>query len=442
MHAWTAGERGRLDGLTILRFAHAYECGGGVERHLDDLNRELGRRNRITTVQIQLTSDGNRLGEIEQKVGSSTLLTVPLLAQGVSKRTESEGQAAGVAFLNRFLRVGLNLLLCTPKLNDVAMRRLFKWRTVPRRVGEPETAGAKAAEIMRRFAVDLVVLHTSGGADTSEIIEVARAAGVPLAIVHHFSNNRLGGISVRQQVCRVDGVAGASSVDVPRYLRTCFWNLSDAVDTEFYSREKARPRQDAASAPVLYAPGRLIPEKGQADVIEVASLLKERGLNTTVVFAGREEVPEFGAHLQRIAAQRGLSDSVRFLGPLSLEDYRDWYCAAQAILMPTRHSEGMPRTLLESQAMKVPPVVYDVGGTSEGIRDKETGFLIKMGDVEGMAAAVETLIRNPALQRSMAEAGRRFVEEAFSLPAFAKRHEDFYAHVLANAGSPRSTSIA
>ncbi len=435
MHGWTAGQRGRLDGLTILRFAHAYENGGGVERHLDDLNRELGRRNRITIVQMQLTSDAHRLAETEQTVAGSTLHTIPLLAQGVSKRTEGEGQAAGVAFLNRCIRVGLNLLLRTPSLNDAAVRGLFGWRAVPRRVGEPETAGAKATEIMRRFAVDLVVLHTSGGADTSEIIEVARAAGVPLAFVHHFSNNRLGGLSVRQQVCRVDGVAGASSVDVPLYLRKRFCNLSDAVDTEFYSREQARPPHDAASGAVLYAPGRLIPEKGQADVIEVASLLKERGLNTTVVFAGREEVPEFGAHLQRIAAQRGLSDSVRFLGPLPLQDYRDWYCAAQVMLMPTRHSEGMPRTLLESQAMKVPPVVYDVGGTSEGIRDKETGFLIKMGDVEGMAAAVETLIRNPALQRSMAEAGRRFVEGAFSPPAFAKRHEDFYALVLANAGS-------
>lgn len=48
---------GCLDGLTIFRFARAYEEGGGVEGHLADLNRILSVRNRITTIQMQLTAD-------------------------------------------------------------------------------------------------------------------------------------------------------------------------------------------------------------------------------------------------------------------------------------------------------------------------------------------------------------------------------------------------
>jgi glycosyltransferase involved in cell wall biosynthesis len=433
MDTHSAGYGGKLDGLTILRFAHAYESGGGLEQHLADLNRELGRRNRITTVQMQLTSDLHRVAETEQRIGRSLLLTVPLPVRGGLMSGQGDGDALAPAWLNRFKYSGLNLILRTPQLNNVAARQFSKWRGVPRRAGEPDDAGARAAAIMRRFPVSLIVLHANGGADASEIIQAARSAGIPVALVHHFANDRLGGVSLRQQIASVDGVAGASSVGIPRYLESCFWNLSDAVDTTFYSRESARSPHKELSGPVLYAPGRLTPDKGQAAVIEVAAILRRRGLDATVVFAGRVDSPDFVAHLQRMAEQRGLAGSVRFLGPLSLEAYRDWYGAADVMLMPTRHKEGMPRTLIESQAMKVPPVVYDIGGTSEGLRDKQTGFLLRVGDVDGMARAVETLVRNPELHRSMAETGRQFVEEAFSLTAFARRHEDFYLQVLARA---------
>jgi glycosyltransferase involved in cell wall biosynthesis len=53
-----------------------------------------------------------------------------------------------------------------------------------------------------------------------------------------------------------------------------------------------------------------------------------------------------------------------------------------------------------------------------------------------MSASVERLITDRELRRSMGEAGRRFVERAFSLDAFARRHEDFYMSIL--AGQSRS----
>lgn len=423
---------GRLDGLTILRFARAYESGGGLEGHLADLNRALATRNRIATIQLQLTDDPERLAPVERCLGRSRLLTVPLL---VLARIQTDTRSA---WLTQAKHRALDALLSTPRLNSLAMRQLSRWRAVPRKVGEADDAGTTAAELIQRFKVDLVVLHACGGADVSDIIEAAESTRVPLAIVHHFSNDRLGDVSARQQVSRVDGVAGASWVGVPSYLRTSFSNLSDAVDTAFYSRERARAVPTDVRGPVLYAPGRLTPEKGQTDVIEVAFKLRQRGLNPMVLFAGRADSPEFQAHLHRLVAERRLSDCVRFLGSLSLEEYRDWYCAAQVMVMPTRHSEGMPRTLIESQAMKVPPVVYDIGGTREGVRHRETGFVTTYGDVEEMTRAVERLLREPDLQRSMAEAGRRFVDRTFSLQMLAERHEDFYARVLARAGAQPS----
>lgn len=370
---------------------------------------------------MQLTADPARLERSEQHIADSTLVKIPLLEQRDSR---------GGAWAPHLKAKVLGALLPTIGLNARAMRHLSRWRTVPRRTGCALDAGSTAAELVRDFKIDIVVLHASGGADASEIIDVATAAGIPAAIIHHFANGWLGGASVRQQVSRVDAVAGASAVAVPRYLRDTFFNLSDGVDTDFYSRDSAHAPQREFATPVIYAPGRLTPEKGQVAVIEVAHRLKQRGLSTTVLFAGRAEVPDFESHLRRLAAERGLSDSVVFLGPLSLEHYRDWYHPATVMLMPTDHSEGMPRTLIESQSMEVPPVVYDIGGTSEGVRHGETGYVVKQGDVDRMAGVVETLLRAPDLRRTMGASARRFVVESFSLAALAERHEKFYAHIL------------
>jgi len=417
--------RGRLDGLTILRFARAYEHGGGVEGHLADLNRELGRRNRLTTIQLQLTAEAARLEPTDHAVGVSRLLTVPLL----------EGQAsAAEAWAPEFKARTLDALLPTAHVNAVAMRQLSRIRAVPRRAGCAIGAGTTTAALFERHPIDLVVLHACGGADASEIIDVAAARRVPVAIVHHFSNHRLSDVSVRQQVSRVQAVAGASAVDVPRYLRDTFRNLSDGVDTAFYDRARAGRIEAPGPRPVIFAPGRLTPEKGQLAALEVARRLKRSGVAATVVFAGRADDAAFEAELRRRVLDRDLTDDVVFLGALSLATYRDWYCAAAVTLMPTLHAEGMPRTLVESQAMQVPPVVYDVGGTSEGVRHGETGFLVRAGDLDALTATTAQVLGDADLRQRMGRAGRTFVERQFSLEALAMRHEQFYLDLL----SPRA----
>ncbi|HET7536323.1 MAG TPA: glycosyltransferase, partial [Candidatus Didemnitutus sp.] len=127
----------------------------------------------------------------------------------------------------------------------------------------------------------------------------------------------------------------------------------------------------------------------------------------------------------------GLTEFVHFAGELTLARYRDWFNAAYLTLMPTHHHEGMPRTLIDSQAMHVPPLVYDIGGTPDGVRHNQTGFLLKLGDVAAMTESAATLLANPAQRHEMAAKGRAFVEAEFSMDAFLARHEQFYLETVA-----------
>ena len=415
-----------MDGLSILRFAHASGSGGGLERYLADLNRALGERNSFTTIQIELSHDRNALDETVENHNGCRVIKIPLFVDAESNAASIAGDGND-SFAKLKSKVVECALFSTP-VYQTFTRDFLQRRKVPRRAGEPDGAGRKTAELIKKFRVDLIVLHSSGGADASEIIETAKKFHVPVALLNHFSNDRLAGLSMRQQISHVAGVAGVCGVDVPRFLRNRFYNLSDGIDTEFFRREKAQPFPQKNSLPSLLLPARITPAKGQMDLLTIAGRLQKRELPVKIIFAGRADSAAFESGLRQTASRAGLS--VEFIGQLDAPQLRDWYAAANVLVFPTRHHEGLPRILMESQAMGLLPVVYKIGGTSEGILDRQTGFLVRSGDIEGMTNAVATILRDDSLRKKMAASGRKFAEAQFSLSALAERHEDFYLKLL------------
>lgn len=428
----TEGEVNRLRGLTILRFAHAYEAGGGVELHLRDLNHGLSLRNTLNTILVHLTKAKEPTPKRTEFIGESKLVKVALQTTGNADPVTLSEEHGRSSRLREWVVSLLDLMLFSSAANRLFARIFLRGRRVPARPNDASNVGPTVEGLIQRYRVDLIVLHTNGSADASAVLAAARRADVPVAAIHHFSNHRLGDVSVRQQMAEVDLVAGASTVDLPRYLRRRFSNLSDAVDLNFFRVENALPVPLHLSAPILFAPGRMMRDKGQMDALQVATALHRRGVRNTLVFAGRVDDPAFERDLRKVALAAGISDHVHFVGELTLSQYRDWFGAVDVMLMPTRHHEGMPRTLIDSQAMRVPPIVYNIGGTPEGVRHGQTGFLVRLGDLEAMTEHAATLLKDEALRQNMAAAGRAFVESQFSMDAFLTRHEHFYLDALSS----------
>ena len=71
-------DTGTLNGVSILRFAHAFETGGGTERYLDDLDRALLARNAMTIVRLHLTRNPSSHSPSEEHIGMGRLICVPL----------------------------------------------------------------------------------------------------------------------------------------------------------------------------------------------------------------------------------------------------------------------------------------------------------------------------------------------------------------------------
>lgn len=419
-----------LDGLTILRFAHAYERGGGIEQYIEDLDRMLLERNRVNIIRMYLSEDLGQTGERREKIGLGSLVKIPLNTENKAQQTDADKQNKEKPkrlLLNNLLRdwVVYNLLLYRLVFNKITKRLSSRPRAI-----EALNAESEANRVFKNFKVDLLIMHHVGGADSAAIIEAAKSQNIPYIYLNHFSNDRFNNMSIREQIFNAAGVAGVSSVDVPARLKHKFFNLSDGIDTEWFKPEKAHPVNFDMRSNIVILPARIVITKGQSDLLKACAKLKKQGLRITVVLAGRADSMQFEEQLKKEARDLNIIDDVLFVGQLNREQLRDWYGASAILAFPTYHHEGLPRILMEAQAMEVPAVAYDMGGMSEGIREGKTGYLIPRGDLELFTARLRELLIDENKRKKMGQEARRFVQEHFSLEALARRHEQYYLRII------------
>jgi len=93
-------------------------------------------------------------------------------------------------------------------------------------------------------------------------------------------------------------------------------------------------------------------------------------------------------------------------------------------------TEGISLALLEAMACGCPVVATRVGGNPEVVVDGQTGFLVPPKDPEAMAEAIITILQDKRMAQSMGEAGRRRVEEKFSLARMVNEYQKVYEEVL------------
>ncbi|ATE60938.1 TIGR03088 family PEP-CTERM/XrtA system glycosyltransferase [Thauera sinica] len=103
-------------------------------------------------------------------------------------------------------------------------------------------------------------------------------------------------------------------------------------------------------------------------------------------------------------------------------------------------SEGISNTILEAMASGLPVVATDVGGNGELVAAGETGALVPASDPAAMARALSDYAADAALRQSHGAAGRRRVEQGFSLDGMVARYMDLYARLAGPARAARRQS--
>lgn len=129
------------------------------------------------------------------------------------------------------------------------------------------------------------------------------------------------------------------------------------------------------------------------------------------------------AELEALARARGIADRIEFLG--HQEDVPSLLAGADLFVLPSR-SEAFPNGAIEAMAAGLPVVASDVGGLRDLIDDGRTGLLVPPANPEALAAAIESLVADPARAAALGAAARNEIESRYSFERMLRDFDALY----------------
>ena len=119
------------------------------------------------------------------------------------------------------------------------------------------------------------------------------------------------------------------------------------------------------------------------------------------------------------AAAKSLVAESPMAANFHLIDYRDnvleLVASCDATVLPATRGEGLPKTVIESMALGVTPIVTSTGGSPELVMDGECGLVVPPGDAAALSAAIQRLEQNPDENAAMAHRARERIRTHFNV---------------------------
>lgn len=188
--------------------------------------------------------------------------------------------------------------------------------------------------------------------------------------------------------------------------------------------------------PIILQLGRMVKRKGIDNVINSLAILRKKFKVKAklLIVGGDSDVPNGRItpeirRLRRIAKQKGLEDSVQFIGRRGRETLKYFYNAAD-IFVTTPWYEPFGITPLESMACGTPVVGSEVGGIKYTVLDGKTGYLVSPNDPENLAQKLVDLLKNRRISSFFRENGISRVNSIFTWEKVASSISKVYERVL------------
>ena len=302
---------------------------------------------------------------------------------------------------------------------------------------------AKMAEVARENKLDLFHVHYAiPHAITGILAQQMLGANPPKLITTlHGTDITLVGQDrtffeiTKFGIERSDGVTAVSeflkkmTVDEFQIAKPPIQVIPNFVDIPSFSRThgyRDRATFAAAGQKILLHVSNFRPVKRPLDVVRILErVIREVPAVLLMVGEGPER-----ASARALARRLGLSDHVRFLG--RQDRIEELTGAADVFLLPSE-LESFGLSALEAMASGVPVVGSDAGGLPEVVKHSETGFLLPVGDIEGMAARTIEILKDEQHWQALSAAARRRAAALFGAERVVGEYERFYERVLAGA---------
>lgn len=199
---------------------------------------------------------------------------------------------------------------------------------------------------------------------------------------------------------------------VPQRLWHRFHIVRCGIDPNRFNSRKPPNNK----VPELLCVGRLVPEKGQAVLIEACRILKERGYQFHLSFVGS------GSDLLDLidlTETYFLADRITFAGHVGQDEVHRFYDRADLFVLPS-FAEGVPVVLMEAMAKQIPCVTTHITGIPELIDNGSTGKLVPPMHAEALANEIAALLDSPEQREQIGAAARDAVVNKYQLDTNCK----------------------
>jgi glycosyltransferase involved in cell wall biosynthesis len=209
--------------------------------------------------------------------------------------------------------------------------------------------------------------------------------------------------------------------------------VHNAVDTALYDNKLDIPvlRQKLGiplNAKLVGIVAQVVPLKRHEDFLRAAAIVRQSIPDSFFLSVGDNgNTSEYGQTVKKLLQELGLTERTVWLG--FSDRIHEIYGAIDLLVLPS-DEESFGRVAIEAMAARKPVVATTVGGIPEIVVDGETGYLVPPRSPDALAQAIIHLLNNPDLAQAMGQAGRRRVEQHFSLARYVDGVEAVYKELL------------
>jgi len=290
----------------------------------------------------------------------------------------------------------------------------------------------------RRHKIDLIHSHLFG----ANLYSCLAGAVLRLPVVATFHNElffrgrlekfmTIKSALIRKFASRMVFVAEFMKKDYLNYMRLSgdrMLTVYNGIDLKEYNGEtdKSALKKELGieeGDPIVGHVANFRAPKGHNYLIEAASRVCQSIPGARFLLIGHPGDGTIKKEIEGKIAGLGLEENVQILGfrkdvsrMLRLMD----------IFVLSSTSEGLPLSVIEAMASSKPVVVTNVGGLPEIVVPDRTGYLVEAKDAGALAEKIIILLEDEALRKQMGEAGRKLVEEKYSLRAMIDSYQKLY----------------
>ncbi len=195
-----------------------------------------------------------------------------------------------------------------------------------------------------------------------------------------------------------------------------------------------RARAGALGKALILSVGGIEPRKGSDTLVRAVARLKRAGRGAVLAVVGGHSFQDYRAYAERVLAMLPglglrLGADVIQLGTVPDAQLPGWYAAADVLAFPST-KEGWGLAVLEAMSAGLPVVASDLPVFREFVVPGRDALLVPAGDDAALAAAIGSVLDDPALAAALRAAGRAACR-GFTWERSAREHELVYARALA-----------